>query len=796
MGAIKVKEVMNVCLSFSKVLDQYRARLDKEESNFKKLYLSSVLQIADKQPELIHGIKPQSISEYKTAINAVLGDLFPSALTHNELKAAVVPFSDVLFNATKRLERILQKAGEDFELKIMTSESFDSYQVACGVILNQFYGQQIEFSKPILRNIPQEDGFERTYRVTFNADFIDVIKQPEARELTQEDINTLLRNPEDADLWESYIPFNSYTFKGFGIISMTDVTMDVAVSDLKTILLDSTSTGSEQSKKIQTIFRKMFGLDQLRVGYTSYDRFDKSLETIGYTSSDSFILGDSVETSCSEALCKDSYDHLIHRMTPLVITDVEDYRKSDVNKFLTDNLLKKRIKSAILYPITKGKHLIGILEVVSKKKYALNSFNLRKIENVADYIRAAVIRSEQEYLNSVKALIQTECTSIHHSVQWKFEREAKRILSKRENGQELASFTDVRFPNIYPLYGQIDIVGSSDARNDSIKNDLISQLDLVCNIFAFAKAEEPIPIYDQISYRVKEYQDELKAGSIDANSERDIIKLLTDEINPIMTHLKGLSDLLRDKVLDYQKEIDPGSGVIYNNRNNYDMTVQNINENLSAFIDSKQKNAQKIYPHYFERFKTDGVEHNIYVGPSIAPEISFNIVYLYNLRLWQLKTMIEMEHRFYSIQKDYAVKVEAASMILVFDNTLSIRYRIDEKRFDVDGTYNARYEVIKKRIDKANIKNTKERITQRGKLAIIYTNGDTEREYMRYVNFLQHKNMVSKNVEFLKLEDVQGVIGLKAIRISLLYDHNRSMKPLTYSDMIKELHPEPTHSPE
>jgi hypothetical protein len=40
---------------------------------------------------------------------------------------------------------------------------------------------------------------------------------------------------------------------------------------------------------------------------------------------------------------------------------------------------------------------------------------------------------------------------------------------------------------------------------------------------------------------------------------------------------------------------------------------------------------------------------------------------------------------------------------------------MDEKRFDVDGTYNARYEVVKKRIDKANIKGTKERITQKRK---------------------------------------------------------------------------------
>jgi hypothetical protein len=150
--------------------------------------------------------------------------------------------------------------------------------------------------------------------------------------------------------------------------------------------------------------------------------------------------------------------------------------------------------------------------------------------------------------------------------------------------------------------------------------------------------------------------------------------------------------------------------------------------------------------------------------------------------------MIAMENQFYSIQEKLPSVIEAASMILVFDNTLSIRYRIDEKRFDVDGTYNARYEVIKKRIDKANIKGTEERITQKGKIAIIYTNKETEREYMRYINFLQHNKLLGNEVEHLELEDVQGVVGLKALRVNVLYDIDLARGTLTYEDLVKELH--------
>jgi hypothetical protein len=126
-------------------------------------------------------------------------------------------------------------------------------------------------------------------------------------------------------------------------------------------------------------------------------------------------------------------------------------------------------------------------------------------------------------------------------------------------------------------------------------------------------------------------------------------------------------------------------------------------------------------------------------------------------------------------------------MILVFDNTLSIRYRIDEKRFDVDGAYNARYEVVKKRIDKAHIKGTEERITKKGKIAIIFTDKETEREYLRYISFLQHNNLLGKEIEHFELEDVQGVVGLKALRVSVLYNIEITEGTLSYDDLVKEL---------
>lgn len=128
-------------------------------------------------------------------------------------------------------------------------------------------------------------------------------------------------------------------------------------------------------------------------------------------------------------------------------------------------------------------------------------------------------------------------------------------------------------------------------------------------------------------------------------------------------------------------------------------------------------------------------------------------------------------------------------MILVFNGSLSLRFRMDEKRFDVDGTYNARYEVVKKRVDKAHIKGTEDRITEPGKIAIVYSQKEDEEEYLKFLHFLQHRKMIDSEIEILELEDLQGVTGLKALRVKVLYSNNndKAKEYYTYEDLISHI---------
>ena len=147
-----------------------------------------------------------------------------------------------------------------------------------------------------------------------------------------------------------------------------------------------------------------------------------------------------------------------------------------------------------------------------------------------------------------------------------------------------------------------------------------------------------------------------------------------------------------------------------------------------------------------------------------------------------------MENKYYNLKPELPVQLDVSSLLLVYSTSLSIRFRMDEKQFDVDGTYNARYEVIKKRIDKSYIKGTRERLTQKGKLAIVYSQKKDEQEYLRYISFLKSKGYFTNNIEILELEGLQGVTGLKAIRAEILYKKGQETeKTYTYEDLMEEL---------
>ncbi|WP_217452228.1 hypothetical protein [Mucilaginibacter humi] len=370
---------------------------------------------------------------------------------------------------------------------------------------------------------------------------------------------------------------------------------------------------------------------------------------------------------------------------------------------------------------------MGILELVSPRPRELNSVTANKLEIVMPFLVDAVDRKVHELEDRVRSVIQSYYTTLHPSVYWKFKREAQNYIQSTNAGLTYA-LKEIKFKEVYPLYGQVDISESSVTRNLSVSNDLRNQLKHLINILnELSKTDGQLPA-KELLFDLKAFARDL-ATNFRADTEQFIKHYVEDNVHPILLAAVNTGKSLKAKIDDYFKQIDELTGEFHINRRNYDKTLSLINQKLASILDRRQAEIREFLPHYYERFKTDGVEHNMYIGATIAPNKEFSIRDLHRLRLWQLRVIAEMEVEQYDLKNVLPYQLGVTSLILVFGAPIAIRFRMDEKHFDVDGAYNIRYEVIKKRIDKARINGSNERITVQGKITIIYAKAEEEQEY-------------------------------------------------------------------
>jgi hypothetical protein len=777
---------MQLNISFKKVFAVYEKYASQEFSDhpYHKSAIDMVKEF-EEYPELFDGFSDFSLLEkHKEQVELLLEPLFPEPLLLNEIKAASVPFSFTSFKFTTRFENILQDAGENYELNVRNFEEDSMYIMACTFIMTYYYGYAIDLKRPFFFDIPdQKSGITRHYRAAFNGDFSEVFPTENAPKITEEDYKELLDHFDNIEIWKEKFPPNSYIFKGFGLINLFDVTADETISSIRTNLLRSSDNLNEE---LQHNLREFFAIKDLMLGFSVFNVED-DLNKARIKISESILFNKMDAISCSDYFCHHVIGKIFNQYEAIAISDVEKYGKMSGKNPFYNQLKNMGVGSIILIPIkaSNGKDL-AVIEIASPRPYELNSINQNKLKDILPAFEAAVERATEEQQNIIEATIQEHYTTLHESVKWRFIDAAEKYQRELQEGKEDLKPDQIVFGNVYPLYGQADIKGSSLARNNAIKEDLTTQLTLAINVLNHAFKKEKLPIYEELIFRVNEYLKEVHSG-LRAGDEISILDFLKQDIYPAFKHAKNNNKTLEKEIDIYMNRLDDNLHVVYEKRKDYEDSVMLLNDKLAKYIDRHQVDAQKMFPHYFERYKTDGVEYNMYIGQSLVKNKPFDSLYLYNLRLWQLQMMCQMENVAYAARKEMNHDLRVASLILVHSNSLAIKFRMDEKQFDVDGAYNIRYEIIKKRIDKAHIKDRNERLTTPGKIAIVYSQDKDAQEYLKYIKYLQSKELLGA-IEKLELEDLQGVSGLKALRVEVIYheDFDES-NTITLQDLIKEI---------
>ncbi len=754
--------------------------LSESNNPVEQFQAKQVLALFKENPKLID--KTATLSEYKEyedLVQQLMSYLFPAALTNNEIKAAVYPLSNFTFFMSNRLTKIIENSVsslDDIFNDIFKDDHIEGFDlIPYAVILNSYYQFNVDLERPKTLKVRNKNGTTKNYRITFNADFLEIYPNENAIEITQEIIDEILADANNKEVWQRYFPEDSWTMEGFGIINMIDTTLDEAIDEFKTHLIQPTH---ESYKSLVEDFRNIFKIPDLQVGSYLFVKnqirppFDLNFKML------TIDKGDTMD--CEDYSCNYIYNRLFVEHKTVILSNVERYHKSSGGNSLSKTLLKQGLKSAVLIPIVIEGELAFIIELATYQTNQLSAINMVKLEALMPFVLSYSARSITEYRNEISAVIQQECTSIHPSVQWRFEEEATLYIQKRNIG-ESPNFKEILFKDVLPLYGQIDIVGSSNARNEAIQKDFKEQLSQAKHLLEIRFKSKKLPVYEHLIFQIDKFLFELEIN-FHTNTEQEISLFFTNQIFPLLEHLL-ISDTNVSDIKSFNASLDKDLKSYYKARKNYDNTVNLINKELSGFMDKQQEKAQEMFPHFFEKFKTDGVEHNMYIGQSITHDKTFHLTDLYNLRLWQLQVACEMEAMYYKAQERFPLRLEVASLILAYDVPLNIRYRMDEKQFDVDGAYNVRYEIIKKRIDKAHIKNTNERLTLPHKLSVVYSSNAIEKEYLNYFEFLQSKNYIGDNIEIVEIEDLQGASGIKAIRVDLNHHLEKANSLFTIEDL-------------
>ena len=747
------------------------------------VFAEGILEYIQSAPELKNPIEDFSIlAKHHDFVNLLVTAVVPAANAQQEMAAAILPFQFKSVHATPAFERVLQ--FENIESQVKTNLPGDQMVLgktirACLMILQRFYQAEMNYDKPVLFTIKDKTtGLDKVYKVELNHQFCEIIARRTPPPIDKNILRFLSEKIYDIDLWLQYIRPDDYEFRGFMVMRLVDVTEEEMLSSIKYDLLEKDAVIRQESfAHIQQKLRSIFNLPEIRLGIAFLDPNNNLILSNATHDCWKSLL----ESGISSQRCDDFTGSVYERswMEKRYIT-IEDLKEYPFKSVVEERLLANDVRNILLAPLVDGDAVIGMLELATSKPGMLSAISSNKVEGVLPMFTAAVKRVKEEMSTEVRALIQEECTAIHPTVQWRFFDAGLNLMNKRRKGEK-AMMEEISFKDIYPLFAMADVRNSSTERNLAIQEDLRQNLKMAKDLIAGIHTVKKLPLLEEVIYKIEQLLLKLHHGFA-SGDESNILEFLKMEINPLVDHFEH-DEAVSPQVRGYQRRLDPVLGVVYKRRKAFEESLGLINKTISFYLDEAQASAQKMFPHYFEKYQTDGVEYTLYLGSSLVRDKNFDLFYLKNFRLWQLMLSLEIDRKIETLRPRLKNNLQITQLILVHDQPVSIRFRPDEKQFDVDGAYDIRYEIVKKRIDKAYIKNTTERLTQPGKVAIVYNQTKVEDEYKRYFEYLAARKLITGEVEQLELEELPGANGLRAFRIQV--SRVKDLQSYTDEELLK-----------
>lgn len=771
--------------TFKHLIERWRKEAQLPDSVF-RTQAAQLEEALARAPELLGPIADVSmLNAHKETLELMIAPFFPISSWNTELKALGMPFTENLFYTSPRFEAVIG-SKETFVLREENEAKknltvFWRLLYAYKAILGTYYQRAMVVDQPMIYTIPHlNTGLDCYFKLNSHPTYIQIENLKPLPNLDSGTLDYLVDNFHNMDLWMAYFPPENFRFSGFTMHSFVDITVEEATARLEHILLsDHGSITDESFDQLQRQLRVLFRLPDICLGLATMQG-DGALNFNSQKKSWNSLKIREVPEMTREAVDRSIYGKVIREGQSIIIEDLSNW---NTGSRVESGLLKLGVKNIALSPLFYQGQLVGLLEITSRNPGDIHPLSSHKLRQVNQFFAWAVHENRERFESRVQRVIKENYTAIHPSVEWRFREAVIQTLDQQQPGEPLEP-EPILFEQVYPLYGAADIRESSNLRNKAIRDDLVEHMRLASKLLRQVNQTIPLVINRELEFTLEQKSREIRKN-MSPGDESATVEFILNEVNPLFLHLQQSYPALKPLLQAYMDQTQSATELLYKKRKAYESSLRKINETIAGHLLKEQQQLQKVFPHYFEKYQTDGVEYNIYIGASLVKDQEFAPFHLRNLRLHQLISACEIARKIHVLNPTLEQPLLIAQLILVQSMPINIRFQLEEKQFGVDGAYNVRYEIMKKRIDKALIKGTRERITQPGHIAVVYTMEKELAEYTRYIEFLKVQRFIKNKVELLQLEDLQGVQGLKAIRLEVELETTQTGKLQTHGDILE-----------
>ncbi|MBW8683843.1 GAF domain-containing protein [Chitinophaga rhizophila] len=759
---------LDAAISFRPFIDYLRKRVAGERTAKAGIY-TKALELFDQYNIREKDISLEEVNQYPELLELLYVCLSPPLADEGDLAWGLsFPFQPQVFYGTELLFQLLEsKVGEhDREKDPKSPEAYhkDRLQLLYSFILQRLYNLRMSVkTEQYHAGVHPETGLLQYYQVHINTDFLDVEPVGPLPEPNFGDISLLMADDTGYEAFEKILPLSAFRFRGICVLSISDVTVQKAVDNIENVRLARTPDNDESSyRNVINSLKTIVGNQKIEFDLFPLVKINNE-PVYGYKKAGTGILfevwGDRLSPDVFRKQAKGYFSH------PNSFFSRDLFGPKEMEISFLEHFRKLKVRSLALLPVFYNRQPVGVLAMHTWEDETFEETTVSLLEPALPAIAQLFEVYIDEFNLEIETIIKEKFTSIQPSVQWKFNEIAWHYLRDRKKGLPEVAET-IQFNEVYPLYGAVDIRNSTIERNKAIISDLDTHLELLMTTLKTLQTEHYTVLQEEMIYKCGKWKEVLGQQQLNGNDENKLVGFFREETTPYLQHISkqnGNSLILQE----YLTALEKFNSNLHGSKHALEMSMQTINTVVNNYFEAQKDQLQSSYPCYFEKFRTDGVEYDIYIGQSFAPDKPFNHFHLKNLRLWQLSSMAAVAQLTASLVPEMAVPLRTTQLIFVHNHTIDISFRADERKFDVEGAYNIRYQMIKKRIDKVHLRNSEERLTQPDKIVLIYFDNKDIEDYLPFIQYLQEKGTLNNDLEELDLEDLQGLSGLKALRVGV-----------------------------